>query len=98
MRLTYIEEARQELLEAVAYYEEIQLGLGKQFDAEIQTAEDALMLHPAAWSSVGGGFRRKLLLRFPYAVVYHQPAPDWLEIVAVMHLHRQPDYWRKRQV
>ncbi len=97
MRFSYTEEARQELLEAVAWYEECQPGLGRQFDAEVQTAEDAILLHPEAWSHVGGRFRRKLLHRFPYAVIYHQPAPDWLEIVAVMHQHRQPDYWRRRQ-
>jgi hypothetical protein len=27
----------------------------------------------------------------------HEPEPGWLEIVAVMHQHRQPDYWRNRQ-
>lgn len=97
MRLTYIEEARKELLEAVAWYEECQSGLGWQFDREIQLAEDAILLHPDAWSNAGGGFRRKLLHRFPYAVVYHQPGPDWLEIVAVMHQHRQPYYWRRRR-
>jgi len=97
MRLTYIEEAREELLEAIAWYEECQPGLGRQFDREIQSAEDAILLHPEAWSKVDGNFRRKLLHRFPYAVIYHEPEPDWLEIVAVMHQHRQPDYWRTRQ-
>jgi toxin ParE2 len=84
MYLTYIEEARQELLEAVAWYEECQPGLGRQFDAEIQRAEDAILLPPNAWSNAGGGFRRKLLHRFPYTV-------------AIMHQHRQPDYWHRRQ-
>lgn len=82
MQLTYIEEARQELLEAVAWYEECQPGLGRQFDAEIRIAEDAILLHPDAWSNAGGGFRRKLPHRFPCTVIYHQ--------------HRQPDYWRRR--
>lgn len=35
MRLTYIAEAREELLEAVAWYEDCQTGLGRRFDKEI---------------------------------------------------------------
>jgi plasmid stabilization system protein ParE len=97
MRLTYLEEARDELLAAIAWYEECQPGLGHQFDREVQTAEDAILLHPEAWSKVDGNFRRKLLHRFPYAIIYHEPEPAWLEIVAIMHLHRQPDYWHSRQ-
>lgn len=97
MRLTYIEEAREELLHAVAWYEECQPGLGWQFAEQVQVAEDAILRYPQAWANVGGGFRRKLLTRFPYALIYHEPGPDWLEIVAVMHQHRQPDYWRSRE-
>jgi hypothetical protein len=54
------------------------------------------MLHPNAWRSLGASYRRKLLKQFPYGLVYHQPEPGWIEVVAVMHLHREPDYWRKR--
>ena len=39
--------------------------------------------------------RRNLARSFPYAVVY-LAEPDRVWIVAVMHLHRVPDYWRER--
>jgi hypothetical protein len=94
MRLTYIEEARAEFLEAVAYYEECREGLGQQFHELVQVAEDAILRNHEAWQNLGGGFRRKLLSRFPYGLVYHCPQLDWIEVVAVMHLHRKPDYWR----
>jgi len=96
MRLTYIEEARAELLDAVAYYEDCCEGLGHQFDEQVQSAEDAILRHPEAWRDMGDGFRRKLLQRFPYGLVYYSPEIGWIEIVAVMHLHRQPGYWRER--
>ena len=96
MRLTYIEEARVELLDTAAYYQRCRKGLGRQFAQEVEVAEDAILANPEAWRDVGDGFRRKLLQRFPYGLVYHFPEPDWIEIVAVMHLHRQPDYWRDR--
>jgi hypothetical protein len=36
------------------------------------------------------------LQQFPYGVAYHEVETGCLEIVAVMHLHREPDYWRGR--
>jgi plasmid stabilization system protein ParE len=97
MRLTYLEEARAELLHAIAWYEERKAGLGRQFDEQVQTAEDSILRHPKAWGRAGGGYRRKLLTRFPYALVFHEPGPGWIEVVAVMHQHREPDYWRERK-
>jgi len=39
--------------------------------------------------------RRCLLRRFPYGLIYHEELGDIL-IVAMAHLHRQPEYWRDR--
>ena len=39
--------------------------------------------------------RRHFTDRFPYGVIY-LVEPDHIRIVAVMHLHREPGYWRKR--
>lgn len=96
MRLTYTQEARLELAEAVSYYKSCRPGLGREFYQRVESAEDDIINHPEAWLSLGQPWRRKLLKQFPYGLVYHQPEPHWIEIVAVMHLHREPDYWRKR--
>ncbi|MGI9167057.1 MAG: hypothetical protein ACR2G5_11860 [Pyrinomonadaceae bacterium] len=50
---------------------------------------------PEAWAIHIGDTRRCLLHRFPYGVVYLM-VPQGIEIVAVTHLHRKPDYWRDR--
>jgi hypothetical protein len=39
--------------------------------------------------------RRCLARRFPYGVLYFMEQGDIL-ILAVMHLHRSPDYWKAR--
>jgi plasmid stabilization system protein ParE len=96
MRLTYTEQALHELAAAVQYYRSCQDGLGREFYIRVEAAEEDIIAHPQAWRSVGKPYRRKLLQKFPYGLVYHEVAEDWIEIVAVMHLHRQPDYWRKR--
>lgn len=97
MRLTYSAEARHELAEATSYYKSCRKELGGEFFQRIQSAEEDIILHPDAWRGLGGPYRRKLLKQFPYGLVYHRPEPGWVEVVAVMHLHREPDYWRKRQ-
>ncbi len=96
MKLTYTKEARLELVDAVSYYESCRSRLGREFFQRIQSAEEDILRHPEAWRRLGGPYRRKLLQQFPYGLIYHQPEPAWVEVVAVMHLHREPDYWRKR--
>ncbi|MFN0079360.1 MAG: type II toxin-antitoxin system RelE/ParE family toxin [Prosthecobacter sp.] len=96
MRLTYTAEARLEMGEAAGYYRSCRKELARAFKQRIEAAEDDIIQHPEAWRSLGDPYRRKLLKQFPYGLVYHQPESGWIEVVAVMHLHREPDYWRER--
>lgn len=41
------------------------------------------------------GVRRKLLSRFPYAIIFIESS-DRVRIISVMHGHRQPAYWLRR--
>jgi len=96
MKLVYLPEARIEVLAAVTYYHSCADRLAADFFRHLQKAEHEILEWPEFWRPVGGGFRRKLLERFPYAMIYHQLPEDVLEVVAVMHQKRRPDYWRKR--
>lgn len=98
MRLTYTHEALQELADAVKYYRACRDGLAREFYQRIEAPEEDIIHHPEAWRSLGEPYRRKLLEQFPYGLIYHLPEPEWIEIVAVMHLHREPDCWKKRQL
>jgi len=42
-----------------------------------------------------GDIRRCLTNRFPYGILYSIES-DRIFILAVMHLHRDPDYWKHR--
>jgi toxin ParE1/3/4 len=42
------------------------------------------------------GVRRCLLNRFPYGIIY-SPESDVIFILAIMNLHRHPDYWKNRK-
>ena len=51
--------------------------------------------HPKAWPVLEGEVRRCQTSRFPYGVLYSQEF-EGVFILAVMHLHRDPDYWKHR--
>lgn len=88
-------EAEAEFLEAIAYYEECRPGLSHDFAAEVQSTIQRILTFPKFWLVLEGDIRRALVHRFPYGVL---DAPEEVRvwIVAVMHLHREPDYWRER--
>lgn len=97
MTTRFLTEAEAELDDAVAYYE-LQLdGLGTEFAAEIRAGLARIEEFPDAWQSLSRRVRRYRLNRFPYAILY-TTVDDDIIVVAVMHLHRKPDYWETRAI
>lgn len=96
MTLVYLPEAQEDVLEAVAYYHKCEEGLAAKFYHQLKVAENEILENPELWRPLGGGFRRKLLNRFSYGVVYHRIDQDTLEVVAVMHHRREPNTWKGR--
>lgn len=83
------------MLAAARYYQRQRYGLGEDFLNEVERATTFAAEHPEAGTSIGDGFRWVLTRRFRYAVIY-QEHDHRLEVVAVAHLRRRPDYWRRR--
>jgi plasmid stabilization system protein ParE len=52
--------------------------------------------HPKAGRILRGSVRRRLLRKFPYALLYKIKPTDIL-ILAVMNLKRRPTYWVGRE-
>ena len=87
--------ARQDLAEAVAYYEKAIPGLGLEFLDEVERTINRILRQPDAWARVSDRHRRCLTRRFPYGVIYSLEVGE-VVIAAVMNLRRHPDSWRKR--
>jgi toxin ParE1/3/4 len=68
-RFAFRPEARDELREAVLFYEKERPGLGAEFSAEVRTTLEALVLNPNSGPEFEAGTRRKLVPRFPYSVL-----------------------------
>ncbi|QTA80419.1 putative toxin-antitoxin system, toxin component, RelE/ParE-like [Desulfonema limicola] len=91
----FLYPAENEMLEAAEYYERQVKGLGSAFLREVQRAVKAVENNPEIWEVVRGNVRRRLVKRFPYGILY-RIEPIKIIVVAVMHLHRNPNYWYDR--
>ena len=95
MRVIYDGAARIELAQAYSYYEAARQGLGKAFLDEIEEAMTNVTQRPLRWRRTAGRFRRALVNRFPYGIIYSVEA-DEIFVIAFMHLHQKPGYWKSR--
>jgi toxin ParE1/3/4 len=91
--------AEEEFRYYIAWYENESAGLGDRLWSEIETAIELISTRPAIGQAVRirgrGNVRRVPLRHFPFLLVYREH-PDYLEIVALAHTGRKPNYWRGR--
>ena len=95
MSVLFHPDAESEFNAAIDYYEDIEKGLGYDFSLEVFSALERIIAFPKAWLVIEDGVRRSLVRRFPYGILYAEEK-DKIYIVAVMHLHRDPEYWKHR--
>ena len=88
-------EAAAELEASARHYEQQQQGLGERFLSAIDFALVGVIDSPLTWPVLDGEVRRRLSRVFPYAILY-SVEPDRIFILAVMHCHQMPGYWRSR--
>ena len=91
-------EARAELEDAVAFYEQQRAGLGLELLSEVERAVGEIQQSPQRWPSYKATtFRRYVVRRFPYSIFFVElEEATW--VVAVAHARRRPDYWRRRRL
>jgi plasmid stabilization system protein ParE len=95
MKCLFNSTAEQELNEAIDFYDQQQHGLGDRFSEEIQATVRQVSEHPRTWEKIDFKTHRFLTNRFPYGILYRIHS-DHIRIIAVIHLHRKPDYWKDR--
>ena len=93
-------EADDEISHAIDRYEREREGLGAELWDELKAAMRTLEAPGPECGPVIGlprelGVRRKLLARFPYAIVFVE-GDTFVRVISVMHGHRRPAYWHRR--
>ncbi len=95
MKFVFHPDARNEFIHAIEYYETCEPFLGYDFSLEVRSTIQNFCDFPDAWPILDEPIRRCLTRRFPNGVLYSIES-DQVLILAVMPLHRHPDYWKNR--
>lgn len=93
--------ARLELRSAALQYELEREGLGHRFVFAVDEAVKDLAAHPVRWPLLPSappelGVRHRLVDDFPFQILYRVIDGDFVEIIAIKHMKRHPNYWASR--
>ncbi len=92
MIVNFLQEAEEEIVKAASYYQQQSSGLGIDFICEVRKTCNLISEYPKASPKVRNNIRRKLVRRFPFAVLYEIDT-DSILVIAVAHQRREPGYW-----
>ena len=87
--------AEADLTNAADWYGAYRASLGADFLLCVEETLDRIAHHPHSYSPIAGEYRRALVHRFPFGVVYRMANGD-AYVVAIQHSSRHPDAWRGR--
>lgn len=87
----------EELERSRQWYEERAVNLGTEFLDEVDNAVETVRKTPSIWPfhDKKRAIRRYTVQRFPYKLIY-RVSDHVIQLIAVMHIRRHPDYWRER--
>ena len=92
-------EAADEARRARLWYEGRSARAAESFMQKLEVAIDHILDNPASWPFVDEPYRRYLMQRFPFGLIYRYDAEsNNVTIFAVAHLKRRPGYWADRSV
>lgn len=101
MKFHIHEQAHDEAVGGAIYFNSKQSGLGEIFTSQVLQAFEQIEEAPRLFAklestTLEGEIRRVILKRFSYLVIY-EIQPDLIEVLAVTHASREPDYWAERR-
>ncbi len=96
MKVEFLEPAYKEYQEAIDFYNLQSDGLGNKFIVEVDRTIKIIRNYPDSYTEYTKHSRKAIVNIFPYNVIYtiHE---NCIEILAVAHQHRRPNYWIDRQ-
>jgi len=93
-RLFVLPAARDDIAAAANWYEASRSGLGTTFLDSIDELLQRIAETPHQFPEVQSNVRRGLARRLPYGV-YFLAIESRVDVLAVIHLHRDPDSWKR---
>ena len=95
MRLSFRPEARLDILEARAWYEERVKGLGKEFTRSIDATAAGILRFPQAFPQVHHLVRKAVLRRFPFSLLFLIEREE-IVVLGCFHQRQDPRTWSER--
>lgn len=95
MNIRFSTTADIEFKDPITYYNSQSEGLGFEFANEVKLTIERINGFVDSWPKLSQNTRRARTNRFPYGIIYSHNI-DEIRIIAVMHLHKKPDYWKSR--
>jgi len=95
MKVSFHPAARRELLKHGKWYEKRSPSAATGFEREIDHAIDRIAEAPERYPLTSRGRRRFVLLDYPFNVIY-RVLEEEIEIIAIAHHSRRPEYWIRR--
>ena len=89
-------EAREEYLEAIAWYLTHSDAVARAFQQEVHAAVKRIQDGPSQCPLFVDQVRWIRLHRFPYLLYFEVTSSSHVVVLAVAHANRRPGYWRSR--
>ena len=93
--ITFHPDVVKEVKFSYNWYQNQAEGLGEDYLTELETSYQTIVELPNTWPKFEKGFRRFLLSKFPFSIIYRFNG-NTVFVVAVMHNSRKPGYWVER--
>ncbi len=94
--IEFRKEALQDLLDTIEWYEKQVPGLGDEFyisfSNEIRIIRKNPLLNPTKYKNI----RKAITRRFPYIIYYIVVPSNKIIVLAILHMKRRSNSWRKR--
>ena len=90
-------EAADEAKRAQVWYAHRSEVAADAFAGELENVLEDILVFPEAWPLYRERYRRRVLPRFPFSVVYRLVDSDVVEVVPIINNRKRPGYWDRRR-
>ncbi len=94
-KLIIAPEALNDISDSYGWYEQRRVGLGEEFLMCVDACIEQIQRIPGSNQIIHLNFRRGLVRRFPFAVIYEYEQ-NIVTVYAVFHNSRNPQKWKER--
>ncbi len=93
--VTFTPEAEADSDNGYFWYESKRIGLGREFLTAVDASIQALVRNPETYQVIYKTYRRAVIRRFPYAVIYEATDTEII-VYAVFDCRQSPQKWQQR--